>query len=108
MRLVQFDAIVGDFFRRRLALHLRSVAAQREIVGERDVLAHGAAEQLVERLVPRLAAQIPQRHLDGAEGHDAGAVVDRLHAGPVGQADILGAGDVEGVAADQALRPEHR
>ncbi len=101
------DAIARRHRRRRAILqaHRRRFGRRNQALGqtrrriELDVLARLAAEQLIERHVQRLALDVPQRQVDGAERVQplfAGRV-EPVHEG--GLPDHLG---VEGVLADDA------
>jgi hypothetical protein len=82
------------------AVRLNAVA---EVVDEGNLPPHRAAEQVVDRPLPKLAANVPEGDLDPTEGANEGEIVDALDTAPGWQAGELQGGDVNGVAADEPL-----
>ena len=106
-RVVLLDharAVARDLERRRLARMRRPGMAQREVLGERDLVAHGAAEQDVQGLVLGAPAGVPERHLDRPE-----RALERRHVLPQRvlegrHAAALALVEVERIEADRAAR----
>ena len=87
------------------------LAGELALVGvgvERDLVAHRAAQQLVDRLAERLAADVPQRDVDGAHAFHGGAAA--AHVGEAAEQLVPEPLDVRRILAgdDRADLLQHR
>jgi hypothetical protein len=110
VRLAHREAIVDDRLRAHLATRPVLLRPEGKILGERDVLAHRSAEQLVERHGEGPGLDVPQGELDRAEGDRGGILAGVGRDLPRRHAARFAIGEVERVGADQRrgdLLPDH-
>ena len=97
---IELEGGVAGLNDRRNLVDDALLAGELALVGvgvELDAVAHRPAEELVDRQVEDLAADVPERDVDGADAFDAGAAA--AHVGEVAEDLVPDPLDVRGVLA---------